>query len=68
MHIKLNKEMKQILDFIAMGMTYKKIAEKLMYSERTVKRRAKILFNLYKVHNKEDLRLEIMAERLGCRA
>lgn len=66
MQIQLNKELKQILDFIALGLTYKQIAEKLKYSEITVKRRAKVLCNLYKVRSKEDLRLEIMAEQLGC--
>ncbi len=65
MHIKLNSELKQILNWILQGFQYKQIAEKLGYSERTVKRRAKILFNLYKVTRKEDLRLELQAERLG---
>lgn len=66
MHIKLNKELKQILELIAEGKQYKEIAILLGYSEITIKRRVKVLFNLYKVSCKEDLRLELQAEKLSC--
>lgn len=66
MRIKLNNEMKEILKLVAEGWQYKEIAAKLGYSEVTIKRRVKILFNLYKVGGKEDLRLELQAEKLSC--
>lgn len=66
MRFKLNNELKEILKLILDGRQYKEIAEKLGYSEITIKRRAKILFNVYKVKTKEELRLELQAERLSC--
>lgn len=65
MGIVINKELKDILNLVALGRSNKEISENLNYSIKTVERRIKKLFALYKVKNRVQLAQEYLAEKLG---
>lgn len=64
MQIKLNKELTQILELVAVGKSNKEISVQLGYSERTIKRRITELFNLYKVNNRLLLAQEYLLQQM----
>lgn len=65
MQIVLSEELQTIIQLVASGKKNEEIGQELNYSVKTVERRIKTLFNLYKVQNRVQLTAEYMAERLS---
>jgi DNA-binding NarL/FixJ family response regulator len=62
--MKLPDELVSILELVSMGLSNKEISVKLNYSTRTVERRIKKLFGIYKVNSRILLAQEFLAEKL----
>ena len=62
--MKLSEELVSVLELVCMGLSNKEISIKLNYSTRTVERRIKKLFELYKVNKRTLLAQEYLMEKL----
>lgn len=65
MQIVLSEELKTILQLVALGKKNEEISSILNYSVKTVERRIKTLFSLYRVQNRTQLATEYLAEKLS---
>ena len=65
MQIVMNEELQKILSLVTQGKTYREMSQEVGYSQETIKRRVRMLCNLYRVKNKLELALEYQAEMLG---
>ena len=57
-NMQLSEELVSILQLVSLGLSNKEISVKLNYSTRTVERRIKKLFGIYKVNSRISLAQE----------